>query len=117
VDLTGYSISLSYDRGNDRKGLVAKFEQSAGPSDYDPYSTGAFSSFSPSAAGTATRLHLGYGIGWDEQLLQPFVEMDWQESQPSDLDLGLAYQYSGGSANLGYSDGEFRLRFRFEKLF
>jgi len=31
VDLTGYSISLSYDRGNDRKGLVAKFEQSAGP--------------------------------------------------------------------------------------
>jgi len=117
VKLTGYSISLAYDRGNDRKGLVAKFEQSAGPSDYNPYSAGAFSSFSPSAAGTATRLHLGYGIGWDEQLLRPFVDMGWRESQQSDVDLGLEYQYSDGSANLGYSDGEFSLRFRFEKLF
>jgi len=50
-------------------------------------------------------------------LLRPFVEVDWQEFQQSDLDLGLEYQYSGGSANLGYSDGELNLRLRFEKLF
>jgi len=117
VDLTGYSVSLSYDPGNDRRGLVAEFGRSAGPSDYDPYSGGPFSSFSPRAAGRATRLHLGYGIGWNEQLLRPFVEMDWGESQRSDLDLGLEYQYSDGSASLGYSDGELNLRFRFEKLF
>jgi len=118
VELKGYSISLAYDRGNDRKGLGLRFEQSAGPSsDYDPYSGGALSSFSPSTAGTATRLHLGYGIGWDEQLVRPFVEMDWGESQQSDLDLGLEYQYSDGSASLGYGDGELSLRFRFEKLF
>jgi len=118
VSLKGYSISLAYDRGNDRKGLVAGFEQSAGPSsDYDPYGGGALSSFSPRGAGTETRLHLGYGIGWDEQLLRPFVEMDWQESQQSDLDLGLEYQYSNGSASLGYSGGELSLRFRFRKLF
>jgi len=117
VELKGYSISLAYDRGNDRKGLLAEFEQSAGPSNYDPYSVGALSSFSPSAAGTATRLRLGYGIGWDEQLLRPFVQMDWRESQQSDLDLGLEYQYSDGSANLSYSDGELNLRFRFRKLF
>jgi len=114
VKLTGYSISLAYDRGNDRKGLVAKVEQSAGPSDYDPYGVGTLSSF---AGETATRFHLGYGIGWNEQLLRPFVEMDWQESQQSDLDLGLEYQYSDGSASLGYSDGELNLRFRFQKLF
>jgi len=118
VELKGYSISLAYDRGNDRKGLVAGFEQSAGPSsDYDPYGGGALSSFSPGAAGTETRLHLGYGIGWDEQLLRPFVAMDWEEAQESDLDLGLEYQYSDGSASLGYGDGEFNLRFRFQKLF
>jgi len=115
VELKGYSISLAYDRGNDRKGLVARFEQSAGPSDYDPYGAGALSSLSSSAA--ATRLHLGYGIGWNEQLLQPFVEMDWQESQESDLDLGLAYQYSHGSASLGYGDDGLNFRFRFQKLF
>jgi len=116
VSLKGYSISLAYDRGNDRKGLVARFEQSAGPSsDYNPYGGGALSSFSPRGAGTETRLHLGYGIGWNEQLLRPFVEMDWQESQESDL--GLEYQYSDGSASLGYGDGEFNLRFRFQKLF
>jgi len=118
VELKGYSISLAYDRGNDRKGLVAKFEQSAGPSsDYDPYSGGAFSLFNPRGAGTASRLHLGYGIGWDEQSLRPFVEMDWQEFQESDLDIGLEYQYSNGSASLGYSDGELNLGFRFQKLF
>jgi len=117
VKLEGYSISLAYDRGNDRKGLVAEFEQSAGPLDYSPYSAGVFSSFSPNATGTATRFRLGYGIGWNEQLLRPFVEVDWQEFQQSDLDLGLEYQYSGGSANLGYSDGELNLRLRFEKLF
>jgi len=116
VSLKGYSISLAYDRGNDRRGLVAGFERSAGPSsDYNPYGGGALSSFSPRAAGTETRLHLGYGIGWNEQLLRPFVEMDWQESQESDL--GLEYQYSDGSASLGYGDGEFNLRFRFQKLF
>jgi len=114
VKLTGYSISLAYDRGNDRKGLVAKVEQSAGPSDYDPYGVGTLSSF---AGETATRFHLGYGISWDEQLLRPFVEMDWQESQRSGLDIGLEYQYRGSSANLGYSDGELNLGFRFEKLF
>jgi len=109
---------LAYDRGNDRKGLVAGFEQSAGPSsDYDPYGGGALSSFGPRGAGTETRLHLGYGIGWNEQLLRPFVEMDWQESQESDLDLGLEYQYSNGSANLSYNGGELSLRFRFRKLF
>jgi len=117
VELKGYSISLAYDRGNDRKGLVVEFEQSAGPSDYNPYGAGVLSSLSPSAAGTTTRLHLGYGISWGEQLLRPFVEMDWQESQQSDLDLGLEYQYSGGSANLGYRDGELNLGFRFRKLF
>jgi len=114
VKLTGYSISLAYDRGNDRKGLVARFEQSAGPSDYDPYGVGTLSSF---AGETASRLHLGYGIGWDEQLLRPFVEMDWQESQRSGLDIGLEYQYGGGSANLGYRDGKLNLGFRFQKLF
>jgi len=114
VELKGYSISLAYDRGNDRKGLVARFEQSAGPPDYDPYGVGALSSF---AGETATRFHLGYGISWDEQLLRPFVEMDWQESQRSGLDIGLAYQYGGGSANLGYRDGELNLGFRFQKLF
>jgi len=112
VELKGYSISLAYDRGNDRKGLVAKVEQSAGPSDYDPYGVGTLSSF---AGETATRLHLGYGIGWDEQLLRPF--MDWQESQRSGLDIGLEYQYGDGSANLGYRDGELNLGFRFQKLF
>jgi len=118
VSLKGYSISLAYDRGNDRKGLVAKFEQSAGPSDYDPYGAGVLSSFSPRAAGTATRLHLGYGIGWNEQLLRPFVEMDWRESQQSDFDIGLEYQYLGGSASLVYSDGDTsNLGFRFQKLF
>jgi len=115
VELKGYSISLAYDRGNDRKGLVARFEQSAGPSDYDPYGAGALSSLSSRAA--ATRLHVGYGIGWDEQLLRPFVEMDWRESQESDLDIGLEYQYSDGSASVGYGDDGLNLRFRFQKLF
>jgi len=116
VSLKGYSISLAYDRGNDRKGLVAGFEQSAGPSsDYDPYGAGALSSLSSIAA--ATHLHLGYGIGWNEQLLRPFVEMDWQESQEPDLDLGLAYQYAHGSASLGYGDDGLNFRFRFQKLF
>jgi len=118
VSLKGYSISLAYDRGNDRKGLVARVEQSAGPSDYDPYGTGALSSLSSSAAGTSTRLHLGYGIGWDKKLLRPFVEMDWREFQQSDFDIGLEYQYLGGSASLVYSDGDTsNLGFRFKKLF
>jgi len=118
VELKGYSISLTYDRGNDRKGVVAKLEQSTGPSDYDPYGISALSSLGSSVAGTATRLHLGYGIGWDEKLLRPFVAMDWRESQESDLDLGLEYQYSGGRASLIYTNGETsNLGFRFEKLF
>jgi len=37
----------------------------------------------------------------------PFkMEIDWRKSQESDLDLGLKYQYSGGSASLVYSDGD-----------
>jgi len=118
VELRGYSISLAYDRGNDRKGLVAKVEQSAGPSGYDPYGAGALSSLSSSGARTSSRLHVGYGIGLDENLLRPFVAMGWRESQESELDLGLEYQYSDGRASLVYSGGDgSNLRFRFQKLF
>jgi len=117
VELRGYSISLAYDRGNDRKGLVAKVEQSAGPSGYDPYGV-ALSSLSSSTARTSNRVHVGYGIGLDENLLRPFVAMGWQESQESELDLGLEYQYSDGRASLVYSGGDgSNLRFRFQKLF
>jgi len=118
VELRGYSISLAYDRGNDRKGLVAEFEQSAGPLGYDPYGVGALSSLSSSGAETSSRVHVGYGIGLDKNLLQPFVAMDWRESEESELDLGLEYQYSDGRASLVYSGGNgSNLRFRFEKLF
>jgi len=63
-------------------------------------------------------VHVGYGIGLDKNLLQPFVAMDWRESEESELDLGLEYQYSDGRASLVYSGGNgSNLRFRFEKLF
>jgi len=44
--------------------------------------------------------------------------MDWRASQQSDFDIGLEYQYLGGTASLVYSDGDTsNLGFRFEKLF
>jgi len=106
VELKGFSISLAYDWSNDRRGLGVELERSAGPSDYDPYAAGIVSSLGASAGEATSRLHVGYGLDWKERLLRPYTEIDWRDARRSEVKLGLEYEYSGGSAGLGYRHGD-----------
>ena len=106
LNLGSYSLSFGYDRGNDQRGLMVEFGQSAGRSGYNPYGGGALPSFG--LAGTATdteatiRLNARYGTEFGHGMLTPYVETDWQGSQLSTIGSGLQYEFKGADIGLHY---------------
>jgi len=124
VDMTGWSLSLEYDRGSDGKGLTLSFGRSEGPSDYDPWGGDPLSSFDPDDAEGTMRLHVGHGTDVGAGSLVPYAEADWRGSDLSSVGTGVRYEFRGGSAGAGYvhtpvdgddvADHEVSLRARFE---
>ena len=106
LNLTSYSLSFGYDRGNDQRGLMVEFGQSAGSSEYNPYGGGALPSFGVSAAGTdaeaTIKLNARYGTEFGHGMLIPYVETDWQGSQLSTFGSGLKYEFKGADIGLHY---------------
>ena len=106
LNLSSYSLSFGYDRGNDRRGLMVEFGQSAGSSEYNPYGGGALPSFG--LAGTATdaeatiKLNARYGTEFGHGMLTPYVETDWRGSQLSTIGSGLKYEFKGADIGLHY---------------
>jgi len=106
LNLGSYSLSFGYDRGNDQRGLMVEFGQSAGRSGYNPYGGGALPSFGLSAAGTdaeaTIRLNARYGTEYGHGMLIPYVETDWQGSQLSTIGSGLKYEFKAADIGLHY---------------
>ncbi len=106
LNLSSYSLSFGYDRGNDQRGLMVEFGQSAGSSEYNPYGGGALPSFGVSAAGTdaeaTIKLNARYGTEFGHGMLTPYVETDWQGSQLSTFGSGLKYEFKGADIGLHY---------------
>ena len=106
LNLSSYSLSFGYDRGNDRRGLMVEFGQSAGSSEYNPYGGGALPSFG--LAGTATdaeatiKLNARYGTEFGHGMLIPYVETDWRGSQLSTIGSGLKYEFKAADIGLHY---------------
>jgi len=124
VDMTAWSLSLEYDRGDDGRGLTLSFGQSEGPSVYDPWGGGPLAAFDPDDAERTMRLHVGYGTDVGAGSLVPYAEADWRGSDLSSVGTGLRYEFGGGSAGAGYThtpadgddaaDDTVSLRARFE---
>jgi len=124
VDMTGWSLSLAYDRDSDGKGLTLSFGQSEGPPAYDPWGGDPLSLLDPNDAERTMRLRLGYGTDTGAGSLVPYAEADWEDSGLSSAGAGLRYEFRGGSAGVGYThvaaddddpaDHEVSLQTRFE---
>jgi len=124
VDMTAWSLSVEYDRGDDGRGLTLSLGGSAGPSGYDPWGGGPLSSFDPDDAERTMRLRVAHGTDVGAGSLVPYAQADWKGAGLSSVGTGLGYRFRGGSAGLGYvhtpADGndpaghELSLRARFE---
>ena len=108
---TSYSLSFSYDRGNDKRGMMLALSQDRGGAEFDPfsqYATYASNLESGSSSLVADRMNVqaGYGFALDNGLLTFHSTTDFNGGVMGQAVYGFTLETFGSASAGGEADGE-----------